>query len=279
MQWGEFKSIQDCTQYKIYCLAWLIYHAFTICLGNFSAHSPLCCVSVSLSVSLSSWCCNFSVTALPVIRWRGHGACQISKSAVWPKNKWGGGFKSTDKCRGGSLFNLRVQTLPQDIASVFFFFFHFFLFFHCHKNTNKTEGAMLWSKSRVWERKRSWRGDENIIRIWWMMTNDVIGQILPMGQVLFWLHQHCIIISFIPQPKNNWHMGYPTVTTATSSSFKIFFLWVVHPSCRQSISREISALDVLWTPTTPANILSKHALIKANEGSGRTSRKPTMKRS
>lgn len=127
MQWGEFKSIQDCTQYKIYCLAWLIYHAFTICLGIFSAHSPLCCVSVSLSVSLSLRCCNFSVTVLPVIRWRGHGACHISKSALWPKNKWGwGGFKSTDKCRGGSLFNLRVQTLPQDIASVFFSFSFFF---------------------------------------------------------------------------------------------------------------------------------------------------------
>lgn len=41
MQWGEFKSIQDCTQYTIYCLAWLIHHTFTICLGSFSAQSLL----------------------------------------------------------------------------------------------------------------------------------------------------------------------------------------------------------------------------------------------
>lgn len=39
IQWGKFKSIQDATQYKIYCLTGLIHHTFTICLGCFSAQS------------------------------------------------------------------------------------------------------------------------------------------------------------------------------------------------------------------------------------------------
>lgn len=243
-----------------------------------SPHIPPSSLFLFHCLSLFPWDAVTSVSRC--CQWSGDGVTEHVRLANLPYDPKisggaGGDFKSTDKCRGGSLFNLRVQTLPQDIASVFFYFFIFFFSFIVTKIRTRQKEPCFSPKAECGEE----RGHEERWEYHQDMTNDVIGQILPMGQVLFWLHQHWIIISFTPNQKTTDTWAIPPWQQQASSSFKIFFLRVVHPSCRQSISREISALDVSWTPTTPANILSKHALIKANEGSGRTSRKPTMKRS
>lgn len=169
---------------------------------------PLCRVSLPLSVSLSLRCCNISVTALPVIRWRGHGACQISKSAAWPKNKWGGDFKSADKCRGGSLFNLRVQTLPQDVASVFCFFFlsHFFFFpFIVTKIRTRQKERCFGPKAECGKE----RGHEEEMRISsgydkrcnWPNASYGTGLVLPTSA----LHHYF----FYPPTKNQLTRGLP----------------------------------------------------------------------
>lgn len=174
-----------------------IIHSPSVCrfLSFFLSLSLYFCLSLSLSVSLALVCCRFNIRTPPVIRWQGCTPSQISKSAVLPE-KMCGRLQTPDKCQRGSMYNLWVQTLPQDTAAVFYFVL---FFLQCHNKgrikqreaffSPKPEWLQRMTKEEVIRRKRgiSWRDNKWVkclpAHLFGFAVLTVISQILPVGQI------------------------------------------------------------------------------------------------
>lgn len=121
--WHAWLCLRAWIKCKMYCLALLIYHACTICLGIhcrfFPSRSQIYCLFLFRRLSPSH---RDAVVLLSAFwQWSGVRAVNHVRLASLPYYpETCGRLQSPVKCQRGAVCNLSEQTLPQDTAAVFF---------------------------------------------------------------------------------------------------------------------------------------------------------------